>query len=298
MKKDECKVTAVITTYKREWESIRRSVESVLSQTSPVEELLIIDDNPVPNEYSDVIRENAEKYPVIRYISLNGNFGVGYARNKAAEAAKGNLIGYLDDDDEWLPDKIEVQEKIFEEHPDAGLAFGVGRIFNDDLQQETGLTWSYSIFKEHPGYIDMLANDHVGSASHPLIRKEALRDAGGFRGREMRAVEDYELWIRIIRKYQAYGLKRPLYIKHMNNQEHVSRNHNRTFEGYLFIYQEFKEDYAANPYAHKRILRNVVREGAKAKRLKTIPYFVKWFYLNLKKNAKGEYENSFLKRSN
>ncbi|MBQ1311821.1 MAG: glycosyltransferase, partial [Blautia sp.] len=48
MKTDELRVTAVITTYKREWSSILRSVESILAQTSPVEEILIIDDNPIP----------------------------------------------------------------------------------------------------------------------------------------------------------------------------------------------------------------------------------------------------------
>ncbi len=274
------RVTAVITTCRRSWEILERAIRSIEGQTYPVEELLLIDDNAKDSPFSERICQELVSHPLVRYISLGGNSGVGTARNKAIEVAKGNLLAYLDDDDEWFPEKIEEQVALFETHPGLGIAFGIGMKWNDDTEEDEGYTWSYTIFKEQPKFQDMLANDHIGSASHPLILLKALKDTGGFRPKDlMPAVEDYELWIRIVQKYPAFGLKKGLYRKHMNNQEHVSRNRTRTFMGYRYIYEEFKAYYLKDRYARKCILWNVTREGIKAKNIGVLPYFLQWLPL-------------------
>lgn len=261
---------------------IERAIKSVISQTYPVCELLLIDDNEPDSEFSNVIRSHINAFPLVKYISLGGNSGVGTARNKAVEVAEGDYIAYLDDDDEWFPDKIREQISILEKHPHAGIVFGLGLKWNDDTQSEEGLTWSSTVFRESPTFNEMLAHDRIGSASHPLISKSAMKEVGGFRAKqEMPAVEDYELWIRIIQKYKGYGINEALYRKHMNNQEHISRNHSRTFEGYRYIYQEFKQDYLKDSYARKCIVWNVVREGVKSKRPAVIPYVFQWLILKI-----------------
>ena len=248
-----------------------------MAQTYPIQELLLIDDNDPDSEYSRIIRDKVKAYPLAVYISLGGNSGVGTARNKAVAEASGEYIAYLDDDDEWFPEKIKEQTDMLRLHPEAGIIFGFGLKWNDDTQKEEGLTWSSTVYKESPTFSDMLAHDRIGSASQPLILKKALQETGGFRTKqEMRAVEDYELWIRIIQKYKGFGIDKALYRKHMNDQEHVSRNHSRTFEGYRYIYQEFYADYKKDKYARKCILWNVVREGVKAKRAEVVPYLIKW----------------------
>ena len=276
-------VTAVITTCRRQWEILERAILSVAGQSYRVFELLLMDDNEAGSSFSEEIKEKISQYPFVTYVSLGGNSGVGTARNKAIEIAKGDYIAYLDDDDEWFPDKIEKQVDLLHDYPDAGIIFGVGRKWNDDTQVDEGYTWSYSVFKENPSFQDMLANDHIGSASHPMILKKALEETGGFRSKEeMRAVEDYELWIRICQRYPAHGLKEALYRKHMNDQEHVSRNRSRTFAGYRYIYHEFKDEYAENPYGKRCILWNVVREGIKAKQFSVIPYLLQWALLRVR----------------
>ena len=259
------KVTAVITTCRRDWKIIERAIRSVCAQSYPIYELLLIDDNDLDSEYTKIIKEKSAAYSLVRYVPMGGNSGVAAARNKAISEAKGDLIGYLDDDDEWYPDKIKKQAEVYEAHPDAAIVYGVGMKWNDDTDKEEGYTWSYTVFRECPTFEEMLAADRIGSTSHPLIRKEVLCEVGGFQTKGIPAVEDYELWTRIIRGHKGYGLKEALYLKHMNNSEHVSRNRNKTFAGYRYIYHEFQEDYAKNPYARKRILWNVVREGVKAK---------------------------------
>ena len=281
-------VTAVITTCRREWSIIERAIRSVSAQTRPVYELLLIDDNDPSSEFTKTIKENIKAWPIARYVSMGVNSGVAAARNKAMSEARGDLIGYLDDDDEWFPDKIEKQTAVFEAHPDAGIVYGVGMKLNDDTGKEEGYTWSYTVFRECPTFEEMLAADRIGSTSHPLIKKEVLKAVGGFQTQGIPAVEDYELWIRIIRQYKGYGLKEALYHKHMNNSEHVSRNRNKTFAGYRYIYHEFEEDYAKNLYAKKRILWNVVREGVKAKNPQVLPYFFRWLLLKWNPKAKGD----------
>lgn len=280
MNNEPLTVTAVITTYKREWTSIERAVLSVLNQTYPVAELLIVDDNHSGSPFSDSVKREAEKVPRIRYISMGGNFGVSAARNKGMEIAKGILIGFLDDDDEWLPDKIERQVTVFQKNPDLGLVFGVGRKIDDTTGREK-LTWNHEIFKEFPTYEDELKNDHIGSTSHPLIRKDALRAVGGFRIENQPAVEDYELWIRIVKKYPVQGLDVPLYLKHMDASEHVSRNHRKTFEGYRNIYHLYKDEYKKDRLSEKQILRNITREGVKGKMIGVIPYGMRWMMLSV-----------------
>ena len=282
----EYRVTAVITTCRRQWDIIERAIKSVCAQTYPVCELLLIDDNAVDSPFTKEILEKLPAYPIARYVSMGGNSGVAAARNRAVTEAQGDLIGYLDDDDEWFPDKIRKQVAVFEAHPDAGIVYGVGLKWNDDTGKEEGFTWSYTVFRDSPSFQDMLAADRIGSTSHPLIKKEVLRDVNGFQEKGIPAVEDYELWLRIIRRYPGYGLKEALYRKHMNNSEHVSRNRNRTFEGYRYIYHEFQEDYDRLLYAKKAILWNVVREGVKAKNPKVVPYFFQWLTLKWNRKAK------------
>ncbi len=279
-------VTAVITTYKREWKYIERAVHSALTQTYPVLEVLIVDDNTTPSPYSESILAAVEGMDRVRYIAMGQNGGVSRARNKGIENARGELIGFLDDDDEWLPEKISLQVALFQQEPSLGLVFGIGRKLEDDTGKE-GLTWNHEIFKERPVYQDELKQDYVGSTSHPLMRLEAVKALGGFRTENQPAVEDYELWIRISEKYPIRGIDQPLYIKHMVAGEHISRNRARTFAGYKNIYQIHKEEYRHLPAARLQRLRDISREGIRAKKPEVIPYFLQWLFLSLRMKIKG-----------
>ena len=108
-------VTAVVTTYKRSWDGISRAIDSILAQTCPVCELLLVDDNDEDSAYSADLREKAKAYPLVRYVPMGKNGGVSKARNRGMQEAKGEYIAFLDDDDEWLPDKLETQLAVFAE---------------------------------------------------------------------------------------------------------------------------------------------------------------------------------------
>lgn len=242
-----------------------------------MQKILLIDDNETDSEFTRSILEHIGKHPRVTYLSQGGNYGVSSARNYAIKNAKENYIAFLDDDDEWEHTKIENQLSELGNHPEAGLIFGLGVIYDVDTGIEED-TWQKSIFNPNPSFSDMLQHDYVGSTSIPLISMDAIRKVGGFRNQP--AVEDYDLWIRISKHYPIYGIDTPVYIKHMMPGEHVSMNHKNTFIGYKNIYESNKGDYKGNDKARKWILYNIMREGIKAKTPRVIPYCFAWLFCN------------------
>lgn len=274
----EWKVTAVITTYKRKWASIVRAIESILNQTMPVYEILLVDDNNADSPYSEDIRKEVARLDRVRYVPMVKNGGVAAARNKGIAEARGDLIAFLDDDDEWAPEKVAVQVGLFEQNPDLGIAFVTGRVINEDTGEQY-FNWQHEVFKEEPSYFDMLYTDYVGSASVPMIRLAALKDVGGFIQVNQPAVEDYELWIRIARKYAVKGVKDVLFIKHTDSNEHVSGSLVKVGRGFRNIYALNRLDYRKDLRAHVAILWNICRCGVRGKDITVVPYIFTWMFL-------------------
>ncbi len=275
------KVTAIVTSYKRPWFFVDRALRSIEQQTYPPYEILLVDDNDPASEESQTLKKNVqETHPAVRYVSQGKNMKVARARNFGVEQAQGEYVAFLDDDDEWLPDKLENQIALLDEHPDAGLVFGMGKIFSEDNVTHD-YTWQHEVYKENPSYVDMLANDHVGSTSHPLILREAFLKLGGFRP-ALPAVEDYDLWIRLSREYPIWGTEEVLYHKFMPAGEHVSGNPRKLFQSYADIRNTYMEDYSRNPSAHTNILYNMLRQAVFCRSPRMIPVGFQWLYYKLR----------------
>lgn len=270
---EQHRVSGVITTYHREWKCVQRAIESVLAQTMPVMELLVIDDNGKGSTLQKQIEKEVQRYPQIRYLPMEKNSGVSAARNRAIDAAHGEILGYLDDDDTWCPDKLEKLLPLFAESEDTALVFGTGWILGN--KEDTGFyNWQWEVFRAEPGYEDMLYTDYVGSASAPLIRTEVLRLLGGFRAEP--AAEDYELWIRIAKSYRLRGIRDVVFYKHNEPGEHVSGSVRRVGYGFRSIYKHNYADYKRNPKARAAILWNICRTGVRGMDLSVIPYLFEW----------------------
>ena len=268
------KVSAIITTYKRTWASVNRAIESVADQTRPVDEILLVDDNGYDSEYRKAISSIALADSRIRYVPLDKNGGVAHARNIGVTMATGDIIGFLDDDDEWMPDKTEKLLALFDTYPDAGICFGTGIIRYDDTYEQEE-TWQHKTFMAHPLFNDMLCNDYVGSASVPFIKRDAFLSVGGFLEKNQPAEEDYELWIRLSSKYGVYGVQEYVFVKHMDNTEHISRNLRKNFLGFRNIYKVNKASYTEKK-AKLWIYWNISRFAVKSLDIRGIPYVVKW----------------------
>ena len=104
-------ISVIIPTYNRA-HLISRSAKSVLAQTYPDFELIIVDDGSGDNT-EEIIEALAD--PRIRYLRHESNRGVSAARNTGIRAARGDYIAFQDSDDEWLPQKLEKQLGLFEQ---------------------------------------------------------------------------------------------------------------------------------------------------------------------------------------
>ncbi|MBD2603497.1 glycosyltransferase family 2 protein [Scytonema hofmannii FACHB-248] len=114
-------ISVVIPVYNRE-RYLSEAIESVLGQTYPAIELIVVDDGS-----SDRSAEIAQSYPVIYHFQPNG--GIGSARNAGIALAKGEFFAFLDSDDIWVTDKLAKQMAVFEVDPNLEAVFGYAQQF-------------------------------------------------------------------------------------------------------------------------------------------------------------------------
>jgi glycosyltransferase involved in cell wall biosynthesis len=128
------KVSVIIPTYKRKKEMVNRAIDSLINQTYEDIEIVLVDDNAKEEHRS--YREEIEKYVIeknndkIIYIQNKKNLGGALARNAGMEKASGEYITFLDDDDRYLPKKIENQIKFMLEN-DLDMSFTDLAIYNE-----------------------------------------------------------------------------------------------------------------------------------------------------------------------
>jgi len=101
-------VSVIIPTFNRA-AFLKSAIKSALHQTYDDIEIIVVDDNSSAPVH-DVIKKLQDTR--IKYIRHKHNFGVSVARNTGIKASKGKYIAFLDDDDEWLPEKLEKQIEI------------------------------------------------------------------------------------------------------------------------------------------------------------------------------------------
>lgn len=200
MAKDQAnllKVSAVIPTYNR-CDRLAAALGSVLQQTRPVDEIVVVDDGSTDNTVSmleDFARQHAQLR--VRVIRLE-NRGPSAARNNGVSAAAGDLIAFLDDDDIWLPQKLARQLAILE----ADSTIALMGTATDTLRLAEGARL-VKVDERNLIYRNYFLTPSV------IARKDAILEAGGF-PEDMRHCEDYALWLKIASKHKCFFLNEEL----------------------------------------------------------------------------------------
>ena len=197
-------VSCVIPSYKRA-DTLRRAINSVLAQTYSNVEVLVVDDNIAGDEYSITLQKIIDEYKSdsrVILVTQPKHINGAEARNAGVRASHGEYIAFLDDDDEWQPDKIERQIIIMKNDSQlGGVAGGVTLWENgveiSSLPKET--------IKEE-GLLYKVLTREVGLATSSfLCKKSAFYEMGGF-DVSLRRSQDLQLFAHFLAKYRIYPI--------------------------------------------------------------------------------------------
>ena len=238
-------VSAIITTYKRPPQIVRRAIKSAFEQSYPDMEIIVVDDNREDAEgmqFSLEVAKINEEYPFTLLKTADGKHGGQAARNTGIKAAKGEFVALLDDDDEWLPLKIEKQVEALNSNPQAGMCFCRGIRVNENFNPPYLNDFHGDDFKRLVRRAELLKSDCIGTTSQVLIRKSVIDDVGGF-DEKFPARQDYEMWLRITGKYDAISVDEQLFKYYtIKGEKSVSRSRDKCIEGYRLIYDKYYDD--------------------------------------------------------
>lgn len=191
--KSKSKISVIIPTYNRS-NRISRAIRSVLAQTFKDFEIIIVDDASNDNTEEIVKAFNDAR---IKYIRHQKNCGAAASRNTGIKMAKGDFIAFLDDDDEWIPEKLEKQIKIFQENESILGVVYCGYVRIDEETQKIIDDWyptnKGNVFKA------VLSFGWMATPSL-LIKKECFEKCGLF-DEQLKIAEDGDLLIRIAKVY-------------------------------------------------------------------------------------------------
>lgn len=220
-------ISVVIPTYNRKF-ALLKAIDSVLKQTYTKIEIIIVD-----NGSSDGTEEIVKKIKDnrIKYFFMK-NLGANPARNLGIKKSQGNYIAFLDDDDEWIENKLEKQLERIKTNEEIGLVYTGKKIryIQDNLEYQ-------SIPKSNNQNIYM--QNFVGTTSSVLIKRNLLESVKGF-DCSLPALQDYELWIRLSKITKFSCIKEALVIYNNDNSlTQISNNTKKYEEAYEYINKKY-----------------------------------------------------------
>ena len=182
------------------------SIRSVLEQTYTSYEIIVIDDGS-SDETTSVLQQFDGR---IRYV-YQENRGPSAARNLGIKIARGEYISFLDADDLWTPNKLELQLSDINSHPDIGMVFSDCQTFTAETIVKTsflaGKSIDMNMISQKPisqAFMKLLLDNFITTSS-VMVRKECFEKIGLF-NESLRSVEDRDLWLRISASFGITGI--------------------------------------------------------------------------------------------
>jgi glycosyltransferase involved in cell wall biosynthesis len=220
--------------------TIERAVDSILNQTQLPEEIILVDDFSddalITISYLKNLKQKYQKFN-IQILSLESNQGAGSARNEAWKIASQPYIAFLDADDSWHPNKLELQYSWMKSHPEVLLtAHSSIQLSNDSHQKK----FNHSKKFYQLNVIKFLFFNCIPTRSVMLKREIQYKFFPG-----KRYAEDYLLWLSIaLDRNPIYFLGLPLSYSYKNEfgdaglTSHLSKSHS----GLVDTYQQLLKD--------------------------------------------------------
>jgi glycosyltransferase involved in cell wall biosynthesis len=197
-------VSVVVPTFNRA-DLLGETLQSILAQTLRDLELIVVSDGS-----TDGTRAVVEGLgdPRVQFIEQANSGGPAGPRNRGVRAARGKYVAFCDDDDLWLPEKLERQVALMERESDIALSYTEGENFGDsDVFTRTSLRG-----RPVDDHFRALLYRNFITNSSVVVRRAVLAEVGAFNeDRALRGTEDYEMWLRIARRHRIAGVHQPLF---------------------------------------------------------------------------------------
>jgi glycosyltransferase involved in cell wall biosynthesis len=231
-------VSVIIPTYNRAG-FLGRAIGSVLGQTYRDLEVIVVDDGS-SDHTAEVVTALDDRR--VQYLRHTGNRGAAAARNTGLQHAAGRFIAFQDSDDEWLPEKLDLQIDALERASDkVGVVHtGFSRLSGEEHKTTEWLSkqlLSGDIGKQ------ILGGNFIGTPT-ALVRRECFERAGVFDTR-LPQLEDWEMWIRIAQFSRAAYVDRVLVHTH-DLKDSLSADLNTLISAHEYIFKKhhglFAED--------------------------------------------------------
>ena len=221
------KISVIIPAYNAS-QYIERALKSVWAQTRPADEIIVVNDGSQDNT-SEIVRKYSDKVTLIE----QSNNGVSSARNAGIKAAAGDWITFLDADDEWLPDKLQLQCNLLQQSPE--LSWIGGNYYRCDCLNNHSKAIELNAEKESEirkkmenhgffrDYFTAFLSHAGGHTDTMMVRKEMIVEAGLF-CEQQPILEDEDLWLRLAYMDLPYGFVfGPLAVYHIGVQQSLTK---------------------------------------------------------------------------
>lgn len=187
---------------------LKTAVESVFNSTFRDIEVVVVDDSLLTDKSLEEYLETKG----IKYIRSGGNRGGGYCRNLGIDATEGEYIAFLDDDDLWDPTKLQKQILLMKEMDGAICYTGIS--IRKENSKSVRYTFHYPKYKDH--YKSIMAKNFLGTTSSVMVTRKIIEEVGKF-DINLSALQDYDLYIRILKRSSALWINQPLTIYNDND---------------------------------------------------------------------------------
>jgi glycosyltransferase involved in cell wall biosynthesis len=210
-------VSVVLPTFNR-LKYLRSAVDSVFAQTFADWELIVADDGSEGETAAYVAAlANQPKVKVLRLAHM-GNPGA--VRNAACRAARGEYIAFLDSDDVWLPEKLDLQVASLRSHPKRGWSHTAFAVIDESGELFCGARSRW--WPAADGWIleSLIKMETVIATSSLIVRRRLLEQVGGF-DHKQRMCEDYDLFLRFAGLTEMEGIRDTLLLKRRHAENYT-----------------------------------------------------------------------------
>lgn len=168
------------------------AMDSILAQTYPADEIMLIEDGPLTEALYETIEKYQTAHPQITVFAFEENQQLGRALAKGVELCRNELIARMDTDDIAMPDRLEKQVAYMDAHPEVAVSGGAIREFND----EGSIDRIKQMPKTQEEILSYVKLRNPLNHMTVIYRRSAILEAGNYQ--HFPYLEDYSLWSRML----------------------------------------------------------------------------------------------------